>query len=259
LQPVNANYPQLKMKRITTILGATLAIFLCLSEVAQARTITSISPPTGLGLGDVLCPQVQTTVATPYPNNDNSIAPSPNQIVKFPGLSCTPITFKTTDPVDTSVFVVPSGGTTEYFFTETVVNNTSSSWDSFTFQIGFGVNDNFGSPELILVPPGFAIPNFDFSVSSADEKPTSSKFTELNQDGSFRLKWSGGSVAPGESVDFTFSVDIPDDLDGKNLYQSFTIRQVPIARSVPEPAPTSAFLGLLVVMGAGFAFKHKLL
>ncbi|MUG97164.1 PEP-CTERM sorting domain-containing protein [Scytonema sp. UIC 10036] len=247
------------MTRITTILGATLAICLCFSEVAQARTITSISPPTGLGLGDVFCAQVQTAVVTPYPNNDNSIAPSPNQITKFPGLSCTPITFKTTDSVDTRVFVEPSGGITEYFFTQTVVNNTSSTWDGFTFQIGFGVNDNFGSPEVILVPPGFAIPNFDFSVSDGDEQPTSSKFGKLDRDGSYSLKWSGGSVAPGESVDFTFSIDIPDDLNGKNLYQSFTIRQVPIARSVPEPTSPSAFLGLLVVMGAGLAFRHKLL
>ncbi|KAF3890516.1 MULTISPECIES: hypothetical protein [Nostocales] len=247
------------MIRITTILGTTLAIFLCFSEVAQARTINNISPPTGPGLGDALCPQVQTSVVTPYPNNDNSIAPSPNQIANFPGLSCTPISFKTTDSVDTPVFVQPSGGITEYFFTEKVVNNTSSIWDGFTFQIGFGVNNNFGSPELILVQPGLAIPNFDFSVSDADEKPTSSKFTELNRDGSFRLQWSGGSVAPGESVDFTFSVDIPDDLNGKNLYQSFTIRQIPVARSVPEPTSTSALLGLLVVMGAAFAFRQKLL
>ncbi|GAA6623130.1 PEP-CTERM sorting domain-containing protein [Scytonema sp. NUACC26] len=247
------------MTRITTILGTILAIFLCFSEVAQARTITSISPPTGLGLGDVFCAQVQTTVVTPYPNNDNSVAPSPNQIVKFPGSSCTPITFKTNDSVDTQVFVEPSGGITEYFFTQTVVNNTSSIWDGFTFQIGFGVNDNFGSPELILVPPGFAIPNFDFSVSGTDEPPTSSKFTKLDRDGSYRLLASGGSVAPGESVDFTFSVDVPDDFNGENLYQSFTIRQVPIARSLPRPTSTSAVLGLLVIMGAGFAFRQKLL
>lgn len=246
------------MIRITKILGTLLVILLCFSEVAQARTITSISPPTGLGLGDVLCPQVQTTVTTWYPNNDNSVDPSPNQIAEFPGLSCTPITFKTVNPVDTQVFVERSSGITEYFITERVVNNTSSTWNGFNLQIGFGVNNNFGSPELILVQPGFAIPTFDFSTSRKDEQPTSSQFRKLDRDGSYRLKWSGGTVAPGQSVDFTFSVDVPDDSNGSDLYQSFTIRQVPAARSLPKPSSTSAVLGLLVVMGAGFAFKQKL-
>jgi len=68
------------MKRINQTLVATLAISLCLSEAAQARIIDSISPPTGAGLGDILCPQVQTPVDTPVPNNDNSLTASPNQI-----------------------------------------------------------------------------------------------------------------------------------------------------------------------------------
>lgn len=247
------------MIRITKVLGILFVILLCFSNVAQARTITSISPPTGVGQGDVLCGQIQTTVNTPYPNNDNSVASSPNQIVNFPGLSCTPITFKTVNPVDTQVFVERSSGVTEYFIAEKVVNNTSSTWNGFTLQIGFGVNDNFGSPELILVPPGFAIPTFDFSASENDEQPTSSKFTKLDRDGSYRLNWSGGTVAPGQSVDFTFSVDVPDDFNGSDLYQSFTIRQVPVARSLPRPSSTSAVIGLLVIMGAGFAFRQKLL
>lgn len=246
------------MKGINRTLVTNLAISLCFGGAAQARIITSISPPTGPGLGDVLCTQVQTPVNTPFPNNDNSIAPSPNQIRNFPGLSCTPKTFQAIAPIDTQLFVEPSGGTTEYLFTETAVNDTNSTWNGFSFSIGFGVNDYFGPPELILVPVGFAIPDFDFNGSSSDPQPTSSNFTQLIQDGSFRLDWSGGSVAPGESVDFTFSVDIPDDLAGNNFYDSFTIRQVPSPEPVPEPSSTLGLLALLGVVGSRLALKHKL-
>ncbi|MBH8563508.1 PEP-CTERM sorting domain-containing protein [Nostoc sp. CENA67] len=246
------------MKQISRTLMTTLTISLYLSGVSQARTVTDISPPIGAGLGDVLCPQLQTPVTTPFPNNNNSVSPSPNQILNFPGLSCTPKTFQTIAPIDTKLFVEPSGGTTEYFFTETVVNNTSSIWDGFNLKIGFGLNDEFAPPELILVPFGFAIPDFDFNDSGSDPQPTSSKFTQLIQDGSFNLLWSGGSVAPGESIDFTFSVDVPDDLDGNNFYNSFTIRQVPIAAPVPEHNSTNGLLGLLGLFISSLAFKHKL-
>lgn len=243
------------MKGINITLVTTLAISLGFGGAAQARIIDSISPPTGPGLGNVVCSQVQTSVDTPLPNNDNSIASSPNQIRNFPGFSCTPKTFQVIAPIDTQVFVKPSGGTTEYFFTETAVNDTNSTWNGFTFSIGFGTNDNFGPPELISVPYGFAIPVFDFNGSKSDPKPTSSNFTQLIQDGSFRLEWSGGSVAPGESVDFTFSVDIPDDLAGNNFYDSFTIRQVPSAEPIPEP---SALLGLGAFGLMAFIGKSRL-
>lgn len=248
-----------KITGISQTLITTLTISLYLSGASQARTITSISPPTGPGLGDVLCPQVQTPVTTPFPNNDNSIAASPNQILNFPGLSCTPKTFQAIAPIDTQLFVEPSTGTTEYLFSETVVNNTNSIWNGFNFKIGFGVNDDFAPPELIVVPFGFAIPDFDFNGSSSDPQPTSSKFTQLIQDGSFNLDWSGGSITPGESVDFTFSVDVPDDLDGNNFYNSFTIRQTPIAAPVPEPTSTNGFLALLGLLGSTLVFKQKLI
>ncbi|MCC5622085.1 PEP-CTERM sorting domain-containing protein [Nostoc sp. CHAB 5715] len=245
------------MKKITKTLVTTLAFYLCFGGVAQARSITSISPPTGPGQGDILCTQVQTPVNTLFPNNDNSTVASQNQILNFPGLSCTPKTFQVIAPIDTQLFVEPSGGTTEYFFTETAVNNTSSTWDGFSFKIGFGVNDNFAPPELILVAPGTVIPDFDFNGSNSDPQPTSSKFTQVIQDGSFGIEWSGGFVAPGESVDFTFSVDVGDNLNANNSSGSFTIRQLPIAESIPEPASTSGLLALLGVLGSSLALKHK--
>lgn len=244
------------MKRINQTLVTTLAISLCLSETAQARIIDSISPPTGAGLGDVLCAQVQTPVDTPVPNNDNSLTASPNQIQNFPGLSCTPKTFQAIAPIDTQLFVSPSGGTTEYFLSETVVNNTSSTWNGFSFSIGFGSGDSFGSPELILLPVGQAIPDFDFNGSSSDPQPTSSKFGQFIQDGSFRIDWSGGTVAPGESVDFTFALDVPDD-QGGNFSDSFTIRQSPVAEPVPEPSSMLGILAVAGIVGSRLFLKHK--
>ncbi|MBE9213891.1 PEP-CTERM sorting domain-containing protein [Plectonema cf. radiosum LEGE 06105] len=242
------------MNKIITTLATTLTISLTFNTTVQARIINSISPPSGTGQGDVFCPQVQTSVDTPFPNN------SGNQINNFPGLSCTPKTFREIAPIDTQLFVEPSGGITEYLLRETVVNSTESIWDGFNMAIGFQSDDalggdNFASPAVILVPAGFAIPTFN------NVQPTSSKFAQVNPDGSFNLNWSGGTVAPGESVDFTFSLDIPDDLEGNNFYDSFTIRQLPIAsnlnenQTVPEP---SLIFGLLSLLGFGFANKQKL-
>lgn len=245
------------MKKITKILVTTLAFYLCFGGAAQARSITSISPPTGPGQGDIFCTQVQTPVNTPFPNNDNSTAASQNQILNFPGLSCRPKTFQAIAAIDTQLFVEPSGGTTEYFFTETAINNTNSTWNGFSFKIGLGVNDNFGPPELILVPFGTVIPVFDFNGSSSDPQPTSSKFTQLLQDGSFDLVWSGGSVAPGESVDFTFSVDVGDNLNANNSSDSFTIRELPSAKPVPEPTSIHGVLILLGILSSRLALKHK--
>ncbi|MGD1913245.1 MAG: PEP-CTERM sorting domain-containing protein [Rivularia sp. (in: cyanobacteria)] len=249
------------MNKIIQTLGTTLTISLALSSTAQARIINSISPPGGVGQGDVFCPQVQTPVNTPVPNNNNSLAPNPNQINNFPGLSCTPKTFREIAPIDTKLFVEASGGTTEYLLKETVVNSTYSTWDGFNFEIGFQSDspfgeDNFASPGLILVPRGFAIPSFD-----AETQPTSSKFTQVDGDGSFNLNWSEGTVAPGESVDFSFSINVPDDLEGNDFYDSFTIRQVPIAskvngsQSVGEPSLIFGFVGLI---GSSLAWKRKI-
>ncbi|NJS16331.1 MAG: PEP-CTERM sorting domain-containing protein, partial [Nostocaceae cyanobacterium CSU_2_110] len=232
------------MNKIITTLATTLTISLALNTTVQARIITSISPPSGTGQGDVFCPQVQTSVDTPFPNNTG------NQINNFPGLSCTPTTFLEIAPIDTTLFVEPSKGTTEYLLSQKVVNSTQATWNGFNIAIGFSLDnglggDNFASPAVILVPTGFAIPTFN------NAQPTSSKFAQVNPDGSFNINWSGGTVAPGESVDFTFSLDIPDDLEANNFYDSFTIRQLPIAsnlnenKTVPEPSLIFAFLSLL--------------
>ncbi|AFY58923.1 PEP-CTERM putative exosortase interaction domain-containing protein [Rivularia sp. PCC 7116] len=242
------------MNKIIRTLAATLTISLTFSSTAQARIINSISPPGGAGQGDVLCPQVQTPVDTAFPNSNQ------NQINNFPGLSCTPKTFQEIAPIDTKLFVEASGGTTGYLLRETVVNSTSSEWGGFNFQIGFQSDapfgeDNFASPAVISVPRGFIIPTFD-----SDTTPTSSKFSQVKADGSFNLNWSGGTVAPGESVDFQFAVSVPDDLDNNDFYNSFTIRQLPVASGVNQsqlvPEPSTIF-GLLGFLGFGLIRKNN--
>ncbi|MDY6902502.1 MAG: PEP-CTERM sorting domain-containing protein, partial [Cyanobacteriota bacterium] len=196
------------MKNIIKTLATTITISLALSSTAQARIINSISPPGGAGQGDVLCPQVQTIVNTSSPNSGG------NQINNFPGLSCTPQTFSEIAPIDTKLFVEASGGTTEYLLNQEVVNSTGNNWGGFNIQIGFQSEnpfgeDSFASPAVILLPTGTAIPTF-----ASDTQPTSSEFSQVKSDGSFSLNWSGGNVAPGESVDFSFSIAVPDDLEG---------------------------------------------
>ncbi len=232
------------MKKIIKTLATTLSISLAFTSTAQARIITSISPPGGSGQGDVFCTQVQTTVDTDFPNSDG------NQINNFPGLSCTPKTFQEIAPIDTKLFVEASGGTTEYLLNETVVNSTNSTWNGFNMAIGFSSDnpfgeDTFASPAVILLPNGTAIPTFD-----SDAQPTSPKFSQVKADGSFNLNWFDGTVAPGESVDFSFSIALPDDL-GESNFDSFTIRQLPIAsamnqsKSVPEPSLIFGLVGLM--------------
>lgn len=235
-----------KMKQISKIFATALVIYLSSARIAQARTVTTISPPTGSGLGDVSCLEVLHAVETPVPNNDDTTSPSPNFIADFPNpISCNPITFKLNSPVDSVVFVEPSSGTTEYYITQTIVNDTIDHWKGVNLKIGFGINNDFATPDVILFPTGVALPTFDNTPA-----PTSSKFSQINLDGSFTINWSEGSVAPGESVSLSYSLDVPDDLFGLNLYDSFTIRQTPIPAipeltSVPEPSS----LGGLIAFG----------
>ena len=241
------------MNSITRTLATALVISLSSVNASVARTISSISPPIGEGLGEQFCPEIQTVINTPFPNNDNSILASPNQILNFPGLSCTPKTFEVIAPIDTTLIVEPSGGTTEYYFTETVVNNTGETWVDFHFELGFGIGNDFRRFDAIPLPFNIAVPDFD--TPDLNPAPTSSKFTNLVHE-DISLWWSEGSVAPGETADFTFSVDVPDDFQGLNIYNNFTLRQVPTISSVPEP---NSIFGLLILglIGTGSTFLPR--
>ena len=204
---------------------------------AEAAVITSINQfiLPGFSTGSLSVPPV---VA---PNNDNTAAPSPNTIatggfgvfLNAGGFGILDYEFNLAD----------SAGTTEYFFTTNVVNNSGIAWNDFHFQLGFGTGATF-------VPVG-AGSGLDFDTADGDPAPSSSVFPVLNHQEDI-VEWSGATVnylggAGGApfSVAFTLSIDVPDGLtalhpQGENR---FTLRSFPTAQQVPEPT-TVALVGV---------------
>ncbi|MGH9321992.1 MAG: PEP-CTERM sorting domain-containing protein [Vicinamibacteria bacterium] len=168
--------------------------------------------------------------STPDPNNDNASAASVNTIPSSVFLN----TFGTTE---IEFVLATSGGTTEYRFTQALVNNTGQTWTDYHFELGFGTGASF-------VPSGI-VDLLDFDTPDMDPSPTSSVFTVLNHQPN-TLEWSGGSVPAISSVFFTLAFDVPDGLEAFNPsgLNRFTLRQFPTTAAVPEP-------GTLLLMGAG--------
>lgn len=218
--------------RSTRILGVLLVISWGMVGISHARIITEFSPPTGPGLGDIVVPQVQTPVYTPSPNNDNA-NPSDNVVALL-------TSFGAVGPIDIRFSVQLSGGTTEYFFSETVTNNTGIEWVGYYLEMGFGVGDNFKRFDEIPLPWNIILPDFD--TPHLDPTPISSVFSTPSTHGRIDIQWSGGIVPPAGTVGFTFSIDTPDDwFDDLDLYSDFTLRQTP----EPVPAPPALILGAL--------------
>jgi len=133
------------------------------------------------------------------------------------------------------VFLVhASGGSTEYYLTETVFNDSGIDWNAFHLQLGLGIGDMFTFGPVAI--PELALPRFDFP--SSDPAPTASLLTTSMNVG-YQLDWTGGVVPSGATLNLTFSIDVPDDQ--LNNYSQFTLRQIP--QAVPEPA-TAILLSL---------------
>ncbi len=165
---------------------------------------------------------------TPAPNNDNAVAPSPN-IIPYS------IFFNSLGTLDVEFVVANSGGTTEYRFTQGLINNTGQAWAGFHFELGFGTGANF-------VRSGLS-DSLDFDSPNLDPTPFSSVFTTLNHQAD-TLDWAGGNAPAISVVVFSFAVDVPDNLQifNPNGVNRFTLRQSPAA--VPEPAT-------MLLLGAG--------
>jgi hypothetical protein len=158
--------------------------------------------------------------ATPAPNNDNTGVPSPNAISYS-------VFFNSPGLLEAEFVVANSGGTTEYRFPQTFVNNSGQAWASFVFELGYGTGASF-------VRSGPA-DGLDFDDPDADPLPTSTAFATSTRQPDV-LGWSAGTVPSIGVSAFSFAVDVPDDLASANPYglSRFTIRQSPNA-SVPEP------------------------
>ena len=212
-------------------LGVLAALLLCVgSRAADAGVITSVNQfiLPGFSTGSL-------THSLPVsPNNDDLASASPNTIATG-GLGI----FLNADGfgiLDYEFNVAESGGTTEYFFTTNVVNNTGVDWHDFHFQLGFGTGENF-------VPVGDDV-GLDFDTPAGAATPTSTVFPLLDYQAGL-VDWSGATVnylgGPGAgpfSVAFSLSLDIPDGLAALNPEGAgrFTLRSFPTAQQIPEPA-----------------------
>ncbi len=218
--------------------GVLAASVFCVGGTrADAATITSINEFSlpGFSTGSLTFSLVSA------PNNDNTASASPNTFAT--GASGIFLNAGGFGLLDYEFNLADSGGTTEYFFTTNVVNNTGIAWDDFHFQLGFGTGPNF-----VPVSAGFGL---DFDTPEGDPAPTSSVFSILNHQPNL-VEWSGGTVnylgggvGGPFSVALSLSIDIPDGLAALHPQgvNRFTLRSFPTAQQVPEPM-TAALIGL---------------
>ena len=212
---------------------------------AEAGTITNFG--TVLAFPGIGSSFTQQSPETMMPNNDNSSATSVNKLRNA-------ASFSAAAPFDLEFMVMNSGGTTEYFVDEAgavgsgVRNQSGTPWSGYMVELGFGTGRSFVQSN--------AFDFLDFDAPERDPVPTSNTFATLNHVNSNLMTWTNGTLLPGASGLFTFTIDVPDysanipagfevrNAQGAIVGYRFTLRQGPTV-AAPEPATLALFgLGL---------------
>ena len=116
------------------------------------------------------------------PDNDNAVGESPNSIQST-------IFMNTFGIIDIEFLVDSSGGTTEFFFPETLINNSGLTWTDYHFELGFGLGVEFvssGAGDFL-----------DFDMPDADLPTVSSGFPSWFN---CRTHWSSAAAPSRRSA-----------------------------------------------------------
>jgi hypothetical protein len=233
-------------RRFVMVLAIALVAGVAATPVVLAGSI-GIEDTTGPGLGSVTVDNL----VTGDPNNNDYTgegSSNPNQLAMTKD-------FHALDYVDTNILVADTGGATEYWVTETVTNHTGAVWADFHFYLGYFTGESFvgsNGDELDFDEPDGGVGETGGGVPN----PTSDQFASHSwvvlPDA---LNFYDGTVGPGETVTFGFSIDVPDwnpaeMPDGAERPEGggyrFTLREVP---TIPEASTYLLFslgaLGLL--------------
>lgn len=215
---------------LLTLVGL-LSLAGLLSGGAQAAVITSIGSSSLPGASTGTIGPVG---STPAPNNDNAVAASPN-VVPYS------IFLNTPGAMEVEFIASNSGGTTEYRFTQNLINNTGQTWTGIRVELGFGLGADFVASTS---------DQLDFDTPDMDPAPSASAFSALTHTSDV-LTWSGGSLPAIGGLQLTFSIDVPDNLDptGTSGLARFTVRETPIVAAVVAE-PSSALLMGSALFGA---------
>jgi hypothetical protein len=192
-----------KLQTLTMVAVVVASCLAIESRRAWAGTLEATALVAGPGLGSGSL----STVATAAPNNDDVQSTDGNTVAIQKS-------FGSVDIMDIRLQVTNSAGISEYRVTETVTNNSPVIWFDYHIELGFG--GFAGTPTAFLQSGISDLLDFDTSGQLGQPEktpaPTSSAFSAVAHSSSV-LDFSGGAVAPGASLTFSFSIDVPDSGD----------------------------------------------